>query len=125
LGFGFGIWDLTPLRHAPCFCMGSQEARRVPRPYDIRERLFLFACAVVAAAQKMQSRSSIAAALCPNLVAAAASAAANAEEADDASSLRDFVAKERIALREIKGGAPAPESDAECGLSRPVGRLAD
>jgi four helix bundle protein len=35
------------------------------------------------------------------LVAAAVSAAANAEEADDASSNKDFRAKERICLREI------------------------
>jgi four helix bundle protein len=33
---------------------------------------------------------------------AAVSAAANAEEADDGSSRRDFLAKERIALRELK-----------------------
>jgi four helix bundle protein len=30
------------------------------------------------------------------------SAAANAEEADDGSSRRDFIAKERIVLREVK-----------------------
>lgn len=35
-------------------------------------------------------------------VNAAVSAASNAEEADDGSSRRDFLAKERIALREIK-----------------------
>jgi len=36
------------------------------------------------------------------LVTAAVSAASNAEEADDGSSSRDFRAKERICLREIK-----------------------
>jgi four helix bundle protein len=35
-------------------------------------------------------------------VDAAVSAAANAEEADDGSSRRDFLAKERITLRELK-----------------------
>ena len=82
--------------------MSDEDTPLRDRPYDIRERLFVFACDVVLAAQKMHSRSSVAAALCPNLVTAATSAASNAEEADDASSTRDFVAKERIALRELK-----------------------
>jgi four helix bundle protein len=72
------------------------------KPFDIRERLFLFACDVVAIAQKLHTRGRIAGALSVQLVDAAVSAAANAEEADDASSDKDFRAKERIALREIK-----------------------
>jgi four helix bundle protein len=36
------------------------------------------------------------------LVSAAMNAASNAEEADDGSSSRDFRAKDRIALREVK-----------------------
>ena len=82
--------------------MRTDGARSNEKPYDIRERLFVFACDVVVAAQKMHSKGPIPAALCPNLVAAATSAAANAEEADDATSKRDFLAKERIALRETK-----------------------
>jgi four helix bundle protein len=38
----------------------------------------------------------------PQLVNAANSAVANGEEADDASSRKDFLAKERICLRELK-----------------------
>jgi len=82
--------------------MRPEETLEPAKPYDIRERLFIFACNVVAAAQKMHARSPIAAALCPNLAAAATSAASNAEEADDATSKRDFIAKEKIALRETK-----------------------
>jgi four helix bundle protein len=72
------------------------------KPYDIRERLFLFACDVVGVAQKLHARGPIAGALSIQLVTAAVSAAANAEEADDGSSPRDFRAKDRICLREIK-----------------------
>jgi four helix bundle protein len=72
------------------------------KPYEIRERLFLFACDVVRMSQKLHTRSRIAGSLCIQLVDAAVSAAANAEEADDGSSRRDFLAKERITLRELK-----------------------
>lgn len=72
------------------------------KPYDIRERLFVFACDVARIAQNLHTRGGIGAALSPQLVNAAVSAAANAEEADDGSSRRDFLAKERIVLREIK-----------------------
>ena len=72
------------------------------KPYDIRERLFLFACHVVSVGQKLHGRGPIAGSLAIQLVNAAVSAAANAEEADDASSGRDFRAKARICLREVK-----------------------
>ena len=72
------------------------------KPYDIRERLFMFACDIVNASQKLHTRGPIAGELSLQLVKAAVSAASNAAEADDASSDRDFRAKERICLREIK-----------------------
>jgi four helix bundle protein len=81
----------------------SQSIQQKPKkPFDIRERLFHFACDVVSITQKLHTRGRIAAALSTQLVNAAVSAAANAEEADDASSDKDFRAKERICLREIK-----------------------
>ena len=85
-------------------CMYMSNIQRGPtqKPFDIRERLFLFACDVVDAAQKLHSRGPIAGSLSIQLVSAAVSAAANAEEADDASSGKDFRATERICLREIK-----------------------
>jgi four helix bundle protein len=77
--------------------------RRSDKPYDIRERLLLFACAVVRTSKKLQGRDDgIASSLAVQLANAAVNAAANAEEADDASSRRDFLAKERIVLRELK-----------------------
>jgi len=72
------------------------------KPYEIRERTFLFACDVTRAALKLRTRGTIAGALSVQLVSAAVSAAANLEESDDASSDRDFRAKERISLRELK-----------------------
>jgi four helix bundle protein len=73
-----------------------------PKPYEIRERLFAFACDVSRVAQKLHTRAGIGAALSAQLASAAVSAAANAEEADDGSSRRDFIAKECIVLREVK-----------------------
>jgi four helix bundle protein len=72
------------------------------KPYNIRQRLLLFACDVVDVAKKLHSRGGIARALSVQLVSAAVSAASNGEEADDGSGPRDFRAKNRICLREIK-----------------------
>jgi four helix bundle protein len=72
------------------------------KPYDIRERLFLFACDVVRVAQKLHLQGPISGALSVQLVRAAVSAASNGEEADDKSSGADFRAKARICLRKIK-----------------------
>jgi four helix bundle protein len=82
--------------------MPDQTGEHRRKPYEIRERLFVFACDVVQVAQKLHARGAIGAALSAQLVNAAVSAAANSEEADDGSSRKDFLAKERIALREIK-----------------------
>jgi four helix bundle protein len=62
----------------------------------------MFACDVVRIAQKLQTSGRVGAALSEQLATAAVSAAANAEEADDGSSRRDFLAKEKIVLRELK-----------------------
>jgi four helix bundle protein len=72
------------------------------KPYNIRERSMLFACDVVRIAQELQQRGRIASELSIQLVNAAVNAASNLEEADDGSSPRDFRAKERISLRELK-----------------------
>ncbi|PYR72747.1 MAG: hypothetical protein DMF87_27345 [Acidobacteria bacterium] len=68
----------------------------------IRERTFLFACDVTRAMLKVQRRGGIAGALSLQIATAASSAASSIEESDDASSDRDFRAKERIVLRELK-----------------------
>jgi four helix bundle protein len=82
--------------------MSQQSTTRAKKPYEIRERTFLFACDVTRAMLKLHTRGRIAAAFSLQIVAAAVSAASNLEESDDASSDRDFRAKERIVLRELK-----------------------
>src|SRR5258705_13587411 len=80
----------------------SPTQTKSPKPYDIRERSMLFACDVVRIAQELQQRGRMASELSIQLVNAAVNAASNLEEADDGSSPRDFRAKERISLRELK-----------------------
>ena len=72
------------------------------RPYDLRERLFQFACVVVRVVQFLHTRGPVASALSYQLLKCATSAGANYEEADDGSSDRDTLAKRRITLRELK-----------------------
>ena len=72
------------------------------RPYDLRERLLEFACAIVRLVQYLHTRGPVASALSDQLLKSGTSAGANYEEADDGSSPRDTVAKQRIALREMK-----------------------
>jgi four helix bundle protein len=72
------------------------------KPYDIHERLLLFACDIVRAAQFLQHQGSVARALCYQLLSAGTSVGANAAESDGASSRKDFIAKNRIALKEAK-----------------------
>ena len=72
------------------------------KPYDLRVRLFLFACVIVRLAQFLHTRGPVASALSAQLLRSGTSAGANYEEADDGSSPRDTLAKRRIVLRELK-----------------------
>jgi len=72
------------------------------KPYDIHERLLIFACDIVRAAQFLHDRGGVARALSYQLLSAGTAAGANAEEGDGATSHDDFIAKMRIALREAK-----------------------
>jgi four helix bundle protein len=72
------------------------------KPYDIRERLFEFACLVVRVAAFLYTRGPIAIELSSQLLRCGTSAGANYEEADDGSSDRDTLAKQKITLRELK-----------------------
>ena len=72
------------------------------KPYDLRERLFQFACVVVRVVQFLHTRGPVATALSYQLLRCGTSAGANYEEADDGSSDRDTRAKRRITLRELK-----------------------
>jgi four helix bundle protein len=72
------------------------------KPYDLRQRLFLFACVIVRLVQFLRTRGDVAAALSQQILRSGTSAGANYEEADDGSSSRDALAKKRIVLRELK-----------------------
>jgi four helix bundle protein len=72
------------------------------KPFDLRERLFEFGCLIVRLTQYLHTRGPVARALSYQVLKSGISAGANYEEADDASSLRDSVAKKKIVLRELK-----------------------
>jgi four helix bundle protein len=72
------------------------------KPYDLRERLFQFACVVVRVVEFLHTRGPVAAALSYQLLKCGTSAGSNYEEADDGSSDRDTLAKRKISLREMK-----------------------
>lgn len=72
------------------------------KPYDLRERLFRYACLIVRLVQFLHTRGPVARALSEQLLKSGTSAGANYEESDDASSPRDRLAKNRLVLRELK-----------------------
>jgi four helix bundle protein len=74
----------------------------VDRPCDIRDRAFLFACQIVAFGRIVAERGYVMARLAAQLVAAGGSIGANLEEAADAQSKPDFIAKNFIALKEAR-----------------------
>ena len=72
------------------------------KPYDLRERLFNFACVVTRLAMFLHTRGPIAIAHCAQVLKSGTSAGANYEESDDGSSSKDTQAKRQIVLRELK-----------------------
>jgi four helix bundle protein len=72
------------------------------KPYDIRERTFLFAQEVVAFCRDVSERGDIMRRLAGQLVDAATSVGANVEEADDGQSKPDCISKNCIALKECR-----------------------
>jgi four helix bundle protein len=82
--------------------MEHQHEGRAAKPYNIQQRLLVFACDVVAAVEFLHTRGPVPRALSYQLLNSGTSIGANAEEADGASSPRDFTAKMRIALKEAK-----------------------
>ena len=82
--------------------MNEQRLTPSGKPFDIHERLLEFACDIVRAAQFLHTRGPIGRALSYQLLSAGTSTGSNAEEADGASSHDDFIAKNRIALKEAK-----------------------
>ena len=72
------------------------------KPFDLHERLLLFACDVIRAVEFLQRRGAVARALSYQILSAGTSVGSNYEESDGASSNADFIAKNRIALKEAK-----------------------
>jgi four helix bundle protein len=72
------------------------------KPYDLRERLFNFACVITRLAQYLRTRGPIGVEFCAQVLKSGTSAGANYEESDDGSSPKDTLAKRRIVLRELK-----------------------
>jgi four helix bundle protein len=72
------------------------------KPFDLHERLLLFACDVVRAVEFLHRRGPIGRALSYQILSAGTSVGSNYEESDGASSHADFIAKNRIALKEAK-----------------------
>jgi four helix bundle protein len=82
--------------------MSQTDWRIAEKPFDLRERLFLFACVIVRLVQFLHTRGPIGVALSYQILKSGTSAGANYEEADAGSSDRDKLAKRRIVLRELK-----------------------
>ena len=82
--------------------MTPSELTASGKPWDIRERLLLFACDIVRTVQFLHRRGPVARALSYQILSAGTSVGSNAEEGDGASSHADFIAKNRIALKEAK-----------------------
>ena len=72
------------------------------KPYDFRERSFLFARDVVAFARVVADRGYILRRLAGQLVDAGSSVGANLEESADGQSKPDFISKQCIALKESR-----------------------
>src|SRR5215213_7580116 len=68
------------------------------KPYDLRERLFNFACVVTRLVKYLHTRGPVGIRLSAQLLECSNSAAANFEEADDGSSPKDRLAKTLITL---------------------------
>jgi len=72
------------------------------RPFNLHERLLLYACDVVRAVEFLHKRGPIGRAHSYQILSAGTSVGSNYEESDGASSTADFIAKNRIALKEAK-----------------------
>ena len=83
-------------------CMEKKNPYQFTKPYDLRERLFEYACAIVHLVQFLHRTDGVGRTLADQILRAGNSAGANYEEADDGSSPADTRGKRRISLRELK-----------------------
>jgi len=104
---GVGPWE-AEIPHPPgaaaslVLCMDADDWTVKHKPYDLREPLFNFACAIARLTKYLHTQGPVAVALAAQMLRSGTSAGANYEEADDGSSLRDRRAKRQIVLRELK-----------------------
>ena len=72
------------------------------RPYDLRDRLFEFACVITHLVHYLHKKGPVPRILSEQILRSGNSAGGNFEEADDGSSPADKLAKRKIVLRELK-----------------------
>jgi four helix bundle protein len=72
------------------------------KPFDIRERSFLFACDIVAFCRILADRGFLMSRIAGQLVRAGGSVGANLEEGADGQTKPDFITKNCIALKECR-----------------------
>ncbi len=82
--------------------MDKQRLTASGKPLDLHERLLLFAHDIVRATQFLHNRGAIGRALSYQILAAGTSVGTNSEQAEGAPSHRDFIARQRVALKEAK-----------------------
>ena len=80
---------------AICYYMKDWDWTIDEKPYDLRVRLFRFACLIVRLVQFLHTRGPVAVKLSEQILKCGTSAGANYEEADDGSSDADRLAKVR------------------------------
>jgi len=88
---------VKPTGSARCLC-----ADMTQKPFDYRERSFLFTCDIVAFARTVADRGYILGRLAAQLVDSGGSVGANLEESADAQTKPDFISKQCIALKESR-----------------------
>jgi four helix bundle protein len=77
--------------------MNKKPPFKFAKPYELRDRLFEYACAIVHVAQYLHTKDDVARSLADQILRAGQSAGANYEEADDGSSNADSVGREESA----------------------------
>jgi len=82
--------------------MNKKPPFQFSKPYDLRDRLFEYACAIIYVVQYLHTTDDVGRSLADQILRAGNSAGANYEEADDGSSSADTRGKRRISLRELK-----------------------
>ena len=73
------------IEHFVCMCMEQTKLTPSGKPFDIHERLLLFACDIVKVTQFLHTRGPIARRLSYQILDAGTSVGSNAEEADESS----------------------------------------